>query len=78
MKEFGITRDDLIYKLKENEIETRPFFPPLNIQPPYITQVKENFPVAEKLFKMGINLPSAVSIKKDEIKFVIDTILSLT
>jgi perosamine synthetase len=74
---FDVIKDNLIDKLKENGIETRPFFPPLNIQPPYINQVKENFPVAEELFKMGINLPSAVSIKKDEIKFVVDTVLSL-
>lgn len=75
--EFGIKRDDLINGLNKNEIETRQFFPPLNIQPPYASPTKEKFPVAEQLFKIGINLPSAVSIKKDEIKFVVDTILSL-
>jgi perosamine synthetase len=74
--EFDISRDNLMSKLNENEIETRPFFYPIHKMPPY--KNNENFPIAEKLSKKGINLPSAVTLKRNEIKYIADTIFSFT
>lgn len=46
--------------LKENEIDYRLFFYPLNKLPPYRDGKK--YPVAEKLSKHGINLPTFIDI----------------
>lgn len=61
-------RDEIIKLLDENKIETRPFFNVLNSMPPYKTS--EKFPIAEKLSRIGINLPSSVKLSKENIKFI--------
>jgi len=63
---FRINRDELMKKLEEDGIETRPFFYPIHTMPPYKND--ENFPVAEKLSKEGINLPASVKLKTESIK----------
>jgi len=72
---FGITRDQLMAKLQEQGIESRPFFPPLHTQPIYNTG--QNLPVAEYLAATGLSLPSAVRLRTDEINRVIDTIAGI-
>ena len=69
---FGVSRDNLIKKLKENEIDTRPFFYPVHVMPVY--KDNEVFPVAEELSKKGINLPSGVNLREDSIKKIISVI----
>lgn len=72
---FGMSRDEVIKKIGKNGIESRPFFYPINHFPSY--KNNEFFPVAEKLAREGINLPSAVTLSEDEIQFVADTLSSL-
>jgi len=59
------TRDQLIKILDKENIETRPFFYPLHVLPPYRTS--GDFNTASYLSKHGINLPSAVTIKEKDI-----------
>ncbi|MGB2727295.1 MAG: DegT/DnrJ/EryC1/StrS family aminotransferase [Halobacteriota archaeon] len=68
----GISRDDLMKKLEEKGIETRPFFYPMHVMPPY--KNNEGFPVAEETSRKGINLPSAVGLKGEEMKFICNEI----
>jgi perosamine synthetase len=63
--DFGLTRDELMQKLFEGGIETRPFFNPIHLMPPY--KSGESFPVAEELARKGVNLPSSTSLRKEEI-----------
>ncbi len=63
---FNIGRDELMNKLEENEIETRPFFYPLHEMPPY--KSNEKFPIAEELSKRGINLPSSTKLNRQELQ----------
>lgn len=63
-------RDEFMKKLGRAGIETRPFFIPMHMFPMYNT--KERFPVAEELAKKGLNLPSSVKLKKDEVKNIVD------
>jgi perosamine synthetase len=70
--DFYITRDQLMGKLEENEIETRPFFYPIHIMPPY--KRDKEFPVAERTSKRGINLPSAVTLKEEDITKIVEII----
>ncbi|MDD5129516.1 MAG: aminotransferase class I/II-fold pyridoxal phosphate-dependent enzyme [Candidatus Omnitrophica bacterium] len=63
---YGISRDLLMRKLSERGIDTRPVFYPIHIMPPYADNKK--FPIAEEISRKGISLPSAVSLKEDEIR----------
>ena len=69
---FGMHRDDLIRALKNSQIETRPFFPPLHTQPIYKTSI--TLEVAEKLSLMGISLPSSSNLSLKEVQRVCSTI----
>ncbi len=71
---FGISRDELIEKLKEKGIDSRAFFYPLNEMPPY--KNNEELPVSKKLSRTGISLPSSTKLKKEEIKYIADSIKS--
>ena len=69
---YDLTRNELIKKYLEENIETRPFFNPIHVMPPYSSG--EKLPVAEKLSEEGINLPSFVDLKKEEIEKVAEII----
>ena len=74
---FGTNRDQLIQLLGKKGIETRPFFYPVHIQPQY-RKYGGAFPIAEGLSKEGINLPSGVTLKKSGVKYIVDTIASIS
>jgi len=69
---FGMKRDELMKKLEENGIETRPLFYPVHTMPPYKSD--ERFEIAEKIARKGINLPSGLAIKEQDILKVIKAI----
>ena len=73
---FGINRDELMRELGEKGIDTRPFFYPLHIMPPY--KISKNFPTAEELSKRGICLPSGVGLGKKNIMCITDVIENLS
>ncbi|NLE76093.1 MAG: aminotransferase DegT, partial [Chloroflexi bacterium] len=73
--EFGGTRDELRRHLAKNGIETRTFFIPMHVQPIYYQQFKgQRFPVAEDLCRRGFYLPSASSLTRSEIDYIVETI----
>lgn len=73
--EFGLSRDDLREKLAKRGIETRTFFIPIHLQPIYFKAFKgERYPVAEDLCKRGLYLPSASSLTKEEIEYVVEQV----
>ena len=73
--EFGMTRDDLRRWLAKRGIETRTFFIPMHVQPIYFQTYKgQRYPVAEMLCKRGMYLPSASSLTRSEIEFVVESI----
>ncbi|MHA1833615.1 MAG: DegT/DnrJ/EryC1/StrS family aminotransferase [Candidatus Baldrarchaeia archaeon] len=67
----NILKDELMKK----GVETRLFFYPVHVLPPY--KRNEKFLVAEKLAKKGINLPSSVKLRKKEVVFISRLITSL-
>ena len=71
-KDFGFSRDELIALLNKKGIDTRPFFIPMHVLPPYKTGQK--LPIAEGLSKKGLNLPSSITLKDKEIKFICNVI----
>jgi len=68
-----------VEKLAQKGIETRPFFYPLHIMPPYKRYaINCHLPVAEKLSSSRINLPSSVKLKEEEIHKIAQLINSQT
>jgi perosamine synthetase len=72
---LGWTKEKLVPTLRAHDIDCRPFFYPLSMQPAY-----ESFPTAAvarernlvsyALSPYGINLPSALSLTEDQVVFV--------
>lgn len=78
-KNFGKSRDALMIELSRAGIETRPFFVPIHRQPVYSSyHVKESYPIADKLSGEGLNLPSGNTLTEDEVRYVADTLISLS
>lgn len=69
------SRDELMVKLQENGIETRPFFYPVHTMKPFLSN--EKFEIAEKLASSGINLPSSTKLKSEDAIYVIETLRDL-
>jgi len=73
-----VDRDILMAKLRDNGIDTRPFFYPIHLQPAYFGWfTPEKFPVSEKLSETGLNLPSGNELTEEEVSKVCKTIQSL-
>lgn len=70
--DFGVDRDELVKRLEQEKIETRPFFYLIPTMPPYKTA--ENFPVAESLSRKGVNLPSFPKLTNVQINFICEKI----
>ena len=72
-EEFGLSRDDVMAKLKEAGIDTRTFFIPVHEQPVFAkdkTYRGLRFPVSEELSKRGLYLPSGLALTQAQIKEV--------
>ena len=61
-------RDTLMQRLRDDGIDTRPFFYPMHSMPPYASTAP--FPVADAIASSGINVPSSPRLTRDEV-FVI-------
>lgn len=73
-RKFKFARDDLIKELRKNLIDSRPFFYPISMFPMYKEQ---NTPVAHQIGLNGINLPSGVERKREEIEYIAKALLRL-
>jgi perosamine synthetase len=74
--EYGTSRDELIQKLNDEKIEARPFFMPIHDMPPYKDCKHGVLSVTKELYDRGINLPSSVGLKKEDIEKVCEIILN--
>jgi perosamine synthetase len=66
--------------LRKREIETRPFFLGMHEQPVFHRRglfSHEQYPVAERLARRGLYLPSGLGLKEDQINSVCDAIRSI-
>jgi perosamine synthetase len=64
-------------KLKDRQIETRPFFIPMNKQPVFQDLGffrGETFPIATDLSRKGLHLPSSSGLKATEIQYIYNMI----
>jgi pyridoxal phosphate-dependent aminotransferase EpsN len=63
---FGATRDELIAALDRANVEARPVWKPMHLQPLYRDAEAFGGSVAEDLFARGVCLPSSSSLTDDE------------
>jgi pyridoxal phosphate-dependent aminotransferase EpsN len=71
---FGCSRDQLIHALNAANIESRPVWKPMHLQPLYSAAERHGGEVAEELFRRGICLPSSSSLSDAEQLYVITEI----
>ncbi len=80
--EFGISKQQMIQDLSKQNIDSRAFFYPLSSLPAY--QKYETAQIAKhqnsasySLSEYGINLPSAMNLTREQVKYVCDTFQSI-
>jgi perosamine synthetase len=65
-----ITAKELMNKLQQKKVGTRPFFWPIHLQPVFSKKGMfkgESYPVSEMIAKKGFYLPSGMAIKEEQI-----------
>jgi pyridoxal phosphate-dependent aminotransferase EpsN len=71
-QKFGCSRDELIGVLDAANIESRPVWKPMHLQPLYASCERYGGEVAEDLFRRGICLPSSSSLTLEDQLYVIN------
>jgi len=73
----GITSEQFAQLLFEQRVETRPFFLGIHEQPVFRKMglfINERYPIAERLARQGLYLPTGLTIQKTEIDNVCDAV----
>jgi perosamine synthetase len=76
-RKLGISRDELMVRLKKKGIDTRPFFCPMSEMPMYKGGSNSANLTAKILSINGINLPSGVNLTRDDIKYICGVIKNI-
>jgi len=71
---FGCSRDSLIQALDEANVESRPVWKPMHLQPYYAGCERRGGEVAEDLFRRGICLPSSSSLSRQDQLHVVNRV----
>ncbi|MGH8000297.1 MAG: aminotransferase class I/II-fold pyridoxal phosphate-dependent enzyme [Brasilonema sp.] len=74
---FGADREQVRLALAEQQIEARPVWKPLHLQPVFADCECIGGKVAEDLFKTGLCLPSGSNLTTEDLDRVIDAILAV-
>lgn len=70
----GKTREDLQHRLEAENIESRPLWKPMHLQPVFAHCPYYGNGTAEKLFDNGLCLPSSSILSEDDLKKVVDVV----
>jgi len=73
-KTGGITREDLRLTLEKENIETRPLWKPMHMQPVFKNCTAYTNKISERLFKLGLCLPSGTNMSEDDKNRIINII----
>lgn len=75
-EKFGMTAEALQKVLRENEIDSRPFFIPVHELPMY--EEKGGYPVSTELSKTGLSLPSSPKLTHEDIDRITSVVRKAT
>jgi dTDP-4-amino-4,6-dideoxygalactose transaminase len=73
-KTGGVTCEDLRLALENANIESRPLWKPMHLQPVFCDYPYYGEGVCDRLFERGLCLPSGSILTKDDLKRVVETI----
>ncbi len=73
-QKFGATREDVRLALESENIESRPVWKPLHLQPIFKDYSYYGSGVAEELFDKGLCLPSGSNLSKADLGRVVNII----
>lgn len=69
---MGITRDDIMSALASENIESRPIWKPMHLQPLYTAYPYFGTGVSDDIFKTGLCLPSGSNLTADELQRIVE------
>ncbi len=75
--EFGATREDIRLALERENIEARPLWKPMHLQPLYAGFRSVGGAVSERLFERGLCLPSGSALTPEDLGRVMATLLAV-
>ncbi len=75
-KEFGCDRETVRLALEESNIESRPAWKPMHLQPCFSGSRTFGGGVAEGIFDRGLCLPSGTQLEEDDVERIVELILS--
>ena len=76
-KQTGFDREQLRLRLEEENIESRPLWKPMHLQPVFASYPYYGGSVAERLFERGLCLPIGSGLSDDEVSRVMEVIKEL-
>lgn len=68
-----LSRDEVMKRMEECNIEMRPLFYPMHIMPPYKDE-SVHAPVAESVSSRGINLPSHGLLTEEQVRYIVESL----
>lgn len=74
---FGATSDDIRVALEARDIESRPVWKPLHLQPLFRGARRVGGRVSERLFATGLCLPSGSQMTSEDVSRVVEALLSI-
>ena len=72
--QFGATREDIRLALEAENIESRPLWKPMHLQPVFASCEHVGGAVAEALFRDGLCLPSGTALDEADLDRVVEVI----
>lgn len=76
-REFGATREEVRLALEAENIEARPVWKPLHLQPVFAKSRVIGGQVAEEIFDRGLCLPSGSNLKEEDLERVTARVVAL-
>lgn len=76
-KTKGVTREDIRIHLEKSNIETRPLWKPMHLQPVFKNSPKYTNKLSEQLFNNGLCLPSGSNLDENSLGKVVSEILKV-
>lgn len=70
-KRYGMSSRQLMHRLRQKNIQARPFWHPIHSLPPYIDCQSYRVEVVDRLYERGLSLPCSVGIRAEEIELVV-------
>ena len=76
-EQLGVTREEIRLALERKNIESRPIWKPMHAQPVYASCRRRGGAVADRIFDLGLCLPSGTKMTDSDLDRIVSEVLSL-